>query len=131
MPTHVRTIELYTCDFKCGHKAAEEYKILNHEEKCYCNPLNKACRICVNCGFEKGFLVCKEKGLYFKVSKRKETDADKKVYDKDMNVLWEIKPFPENWQENYEECEKIEKHNANRPFPTKVCESFKLGKKIF
>jgi len=127
MPTHVRTIELYTCDFKCGHKAEEKYKLLNHEEKCHCNPLNKACRVCANCAIDHGFMICNLKDLYFKITKL----SDKKVYDKDMSVVWEVKEFPKYQMDNWEECEKIEKHNQSRPFPTKNCNEFKLGKKIF
>ena len=48
-----------------------------------------------------------------------------------MNVVWEIKEYPKNQMDNWEECEKIEKHNDSRPFPTKNCDKFKLGKKIF
>lgn len=132
MPKLVRTISYYTCDYKCGRKAGTEYAISEHEKTCYCNPENKSCRICLNCSFEKGFLVCKEKGFYYKVAKRS-VDSDRKVYDKDNNVVWkEIKLS--GFELNtiiMDSLNEIEAHNSSRPFPTKNCEDFKLGKKIY
>jgi hypothetical protein len=132
MPKHVRTIELFTCEYKCGHKADVEYKILDHEEKCYCNPENKSCRICANCSLKNGFMICNLKGFYYKVEKKK-PDSDSKVYDKEMNVVWEVKPFPERayTRFDWDEWNAIEEHNKNRPFPTTKCKDFKLGKKLY
>lgn len=131
MPVHARTIELYTCEYKCGHKADFQHKIVNHEEKCYCNPENKACRICENCKFEDGFLSCKIKELYFKVEKN--SSSENKVYDKDKHIVWEMRNFPESIYSagDWSEWNEIDEHNKNRPFPTKNCEHFVLGKKVF
>jgi len=130
MPVHVRTIELYTCQFRCGHKADVEYKILNHEENCYCNPANKSCRICTNCKIEGGFLKCDVKKLYFKISK-KNPDADTKVYNKNKEVVWEIMHISIDDYLDNEKLKEKENNNNNRPFPTKSCEHFVLGKKVF
>lgn len=128
MPKHVRTIELYTCDFKCGHKAAPKYSIQNHEERCYCNPDNKACRICSNCSIEDKFMVCKFHKFRYKIEKRN-VDSDGKVYDDDMNVLWEILPMSPDI--SWSDLNDVIRHNENRLFPRKNCENFILGKKIY
>jgi hypothetical protein len=130
MPKHVRTIELYTCDYKCGRKATQKYTTIDHEKKCYCNPENKACRVCANCSFVNRFLVCDINGWQYKVEKKKPT-SDSKVYDKDMNVIWEIKKFPEVPIYDWDLWLDIDNHNRNRIFPTKNCEKFKLGKKVY
>ena len=54
----VRTVDYYTCDFKCGHKADVKWKIETHEDNCFCNPRNRACRICSNCEIKDGFMIC-------------------------------------------------------------------------
>ena len=132
MPILVRTISYYTCKYKCGTKAAPEYTIFEHEKKCYCNPENKSCRICLNCSFEKGFLVCNEKNLYYKVGKRA-LDSDTKVYDKDNNIVWEKRELSESELNDLQmdKYNEIQAHNSTRPFPTKNCSEFKLGKKVY
>jgi hypothetical protein len=131
MPKYLKTIDYFTCEFKCGHKADVEDKIANHEKKCYCNPENKACRICNNCSFGNGMLHCKVKGLYFKVEKRK-IDSDTKVYDQNMNPMWEIREYPEIYDAmDGVEWTEVDEHNKNRPFPKKNCEEFEKGKKVY
>lgn len=56
-----------------------------------------------------------------------------KVYDFDDKVVWEEKQYPEEaWNyNNQSEFDEISKHNKSRPFPTKNCAHFVLGKKRF
>lgn len=128
MPKLVRTIDYYTCEYKCGRKAGEKHVIAKHEENCVCNPKNKACRICTNCRFENSFLICSTKELYYKVEKRA-LSSDTNVYNKNMEIVWEVKK--ESNDLDLEKWNEIQVHNNNRPFPTKNCDSFKLGKKVY
>lgn len=126
MPKLVRVIEYYTCDFKCGTKAKEKWKMIDHEKICFCNPKNKACRICQFCNVKDGEMWCNKLGLHIKADEK-----NHKVYDNNDCLVWEFKGI------TTEECifqgvEYLEKvNNKNRPFPTKNCPYFILSKKRY
>lgn len=125
MPKLARIIELYTCDFKCGHKADIKYKILKHESICFCNPINKACRICKYCESSKSDLKCNKLKLFIM---NKESN---RVYDFDNALVWTDYPQNISFLISKEELMEIEKHNSNRPFPTKNCQYFINDNKKF
>ncbi len=128
MPKLARIIKLYTCDFKCGHKADLKYKITHHEEICFCNPKNKSCRICENCEVSAHNMYCNKKKLYII-----NLEKPHKVYNFNDETIWEKKHL--NYLSdiifNEEKYNEICKHNSNMPFPTKNCEYFILSKKKF
>jgi hypothetical protein len=128
MPIYNKTIKYYTCKFKCGHKSEPKHLMKAHEEKCFCNPKNKSCRICKNCQSGQHEMTCNEFGLYII-----NLENPKKVYDINGNIVWEIKDFPYEplLYSNAKEFELIHKHNNSRPFPLTGCRKFILDKKQF
>jgi hypothetical protein len=123
MPVLVRTIDYYTCQFKCGHKAVPKYKMETHEEKCFCNPEMKSCRICKNCKIDGHYMICEKLELQIN-----QYEKVKKVYNYNMDIVWEVK---ENNSFDFVERDKVFEHNQSRPFPRKHCEHFELGKKVY
>jgi hypothetical protein len=124
MPKHIRTIEHYTCDFKCGHKADVFNKIEDHEKKCFCNPANKACRICANYKVDTYSVSCSLYGYYVI-----NTDSKDKTFNKQGHIAWERKHITD--VESMSHYNEIQEYNKNRPFPRTKCEHFKLDKKKY
>lgn len=116
MPVYKRTIEYYTCQFKCGSPAKEKYKMEQHEKNCFCNPENKACRICANFNAQTHRSYCTVLELYIK-----NTEEKHPVYNMHDEIEWsEIR-----WHIFQDlDISEIEL----RPFPTKNCKHFILGK---
>jgi len=123
MPKLVRTIEYYTCDFKCGHKAVPKYKMETHEEKCFCNPEMKSCRICKNCKIDENYMICEKLELQIN-----QYEKVKKVYNYNMEIVWEVKELVDY---GIMRMDELFEHNRSRPFPRTHCEHFELGKKVY
>jgi hypothetical protein len=119
MPIYKNTIRYYTCKFKCGQKASPKWKMIDHEEKCFCNPANKACRICEN--FIAGIYEseCSVLKLHIKNEEKGHT-----VYDDEGNEVWSQNSIDIYNVFNDEDPEP-------RPFPLKNCPHFILGKKRY
>lgn len=131
MPKLVRTIRYYTCDFKCGKKASRLLYMQEHEENCFCNPINKSCRICKYAFIDKNndkAMCCNKLKLYTFPNEK-----HNKVYSFDGEIIWEKKHLDDLSEIVFDEAkyEEILKNNSNRPFPTKNCEHFIFSKKIY
>lgn len=127
MPKLVRTIDYYTCEFKCRTKAKPLHSIKTHEENCFCNPENKACRICAHCDSSSTEMMCSKLGLHISLQDIKPF----KVYNNDGKLIWEHQKTDDDIFRTVDEYNKIQEHNRSRPFPRKNCPHFSIGKKAF
>lgn len=117
MPVFKRTIDYYSCQFKCGSPVKDKYRMEQHEKVCFCNPENKACRICANFLVQPYRSKCNALNLYIV-----NNDKMHSVYDGKDRVVWEY--FRTAIFSEFEEIKP-------RPFPTKNCTHFVLGKKNY
>lgn len=65
MPIFKKTLDFYTCKFKCHAPAMVLWKMEKHEDRCFCNPDNKSCRVCKFCKRELDDLVCEKHSFSF------------------------------------------------------------------
>lgn len=122
MPVHKRTIEYFTCQFKCGASAKPLLTMQRHEARCFCNPETKSCRICthynvgaysVACYVLKLMIYNDNKNIVFDESGDIVFDGQKELMKSRtslMGVFYEPTP---------------------RPFPKSDCKYFELGKKAY
>lgn len=89
-----------------------------HEKKCFCNPENKACRICKHYIIDPEYVSCE-------VYKLEMANADKNyVYNKKGITVWDGE------KESILMQDIFYKPNE-RPFPKSNCSQFELGKKAY
>lgn len=113
MPIYKRTVEYYTCEYKCGIKAMEKLKMADHEERCFCNPKNKACRICVNYKADGEIVACEIIKLY--------------MLNEDKTIVYNLNGSTA-WNDN---VNHFATPLTKRPFPTLNCPHFILDKKAY
>ncbi len=128
MPKFKESISYYTCEFKCGTGKMRLTNMQRHEKKCYCNPVNKACRICANCSFSQDALICKAKKLLYFT--RQNEDQEVLNLD-DESRVWIRKDIPNDPYFGLDKEIEAMEHNKTRPFPTVNCDLFVLGKKVY
>ena len=119
MAIYNRTVEYFTCQFKCGKLATILSTMEKHEKICFCNPETKSCRICTHYIVDSESVGCE-------IYKFEMGNADKNnVYNGNGITVWDGKN------------EKILMENdifyvpKERPFPKSNCMQFELGKKAY
>lgn len=50
MPVKIRS---YACDYRCGYVRTKRSMVVEHEKRCFSNPLVRACRTCALCEREE------------------------------------------------------------------------------
>ena len=119
MPIFKESIEYFTCQFKCGQKAMQLNSMKRHEAKCFCNPENKACRMCKHLKVDPLYNECEQYKYYINTDKPyivyNESDAE--IYNKETEHLLM--------------AGSIFYAPKERPFPKTDCILFELGKKAY
>ena len=56
-----REITAYACKFHCRRRAVQDKKrMIEHEARCFHNPINRACQTCEHKDYRDGFGFCLE-----------------------------------------------------------------------
>lgn len=119
MPIYNKTIEYFTCKFKCGAPAKSLSTMEKHEAKCFCNPETRSCRICKHYHQDGHSVWCD-------IYKLEIGNADKNnVYNDKGVTIWD------GLKESILANQDIFYAPNPRPFPKSNCMQFELGKKAY
>ncbi len=118
MPVYKETVTYFTCKYKCGNKALPLAQMEDHEQnKCFCNPKLKACRVCKFYEPHSYHVQCNKLKLYMN-----NNDPSEVLSIGNDKIMWRDKML-----------EPVIKYNDSfdRPFPTTHCKHFKKGNKAY
>ena len=120
MPVFKKTIEYFTCKFKCGEKCKPLSTMEKHEAKCFCNPETRSCRICKHYIIDPVFVMCN-------IHEYEMDNQNTEIVTKKEKVIYNEREVKEKDKENRD----IYYQSKARPFPKSNCMQFELGKKAY